>query len=194
MTLELVTHKRVSIREFLKPKKFTKPITEVTIGDLHANALKLLYLLSVHGIVKIHPVNYQRLVNIYFSEQDLNAEILNEFDSIIAGIKVIRHDILIRLIGDELSDRGKNDYFTLKIFQKLKQDGVPFEITLSNHAAVFINAYEHYKINKKLTPVIMTEQYTQSLKGLNTLIEEGHISVGNVMDMIDSSYKPSLKM
>ena len=89
---------------------------EITIGDLHANAMKLMFLLVKHGIATdLTEANYDRLAEIYnTSVEELTKDILTEFNQILDTV-TFRSEALVRLIGDELSDRGSNDYFVLKI-------------------------------------------------------------------------------
>jgi hypothetical protein len=44
---------------------------------------------------------------------------------------------LIRLIGDELADRGANDYLTLLLLGKMKDLELKYEIIWSNHGNFF---------------------------------------------------------
>src|SRR5580765_5689167 len=94
--------------------------TEFTIGDLHGNALKFLYFLVRHGILSISREQYKTLVKIYHTPvDDLDHNQLQQFKTILNQAKV-NNKGKIRLIGDEHADRGMNDYFTLKIIEKLE--------------------------------------------------------------------------
>ncbi|MCH9757260.1 MAG: hypothetical protein K0U37_08750, partial [Gammaproteobacteria bacterium] len=48
------------------------PITQATMGDLHANAIKLIYNLIRSGVCKIEPEDYAMLVRIYESGPPLS--------------------------------------------------------------------------------------------------------------------------
>ena len=58
--------------------------TQVTIGDLHGNAIKLMFMLVKHGIAtNIDEADYNRLVAIYKTPtQDLTKKHLDEFNQI----------------------------------------------------------------------------------------------------------------
>ncbi|HAF88118.1 MAG TPA: hypothetical protein DCG13_06075 [Legionellales bacterium] len=138
-----------------------KPL-EVTLGDLHGNAMKLLYMLVEHGVIsELSEDTYRELVRIYLAHLDedqryhypnidgiIKAELiekdLEQFKTIIKGLK-INPNCLIRLIGSELCDKGNNDYFTMLILEKLRIEKVPVKILLSNHSLQYIEMYEKIK-------------------------------------------------
>lgn len=177
----------------------TKPCTDlplakdkqVTIGDLHGNALKLLFLLVKHGvIVNISDEIYLELANIYIKNIDyINSDDLKRFDEILDSL-TFQSDGLIRLIGDELCDRGQNDYYTLKILDKLHQNNVAVEIVMSNHAIEFINAYE---TKQKFFPFVMDNLFTQSMINMQILIAKNLLTRNEVMEIVKRSYKPCLR-
>ncbi len=115
----------------------------ITIGDLHGNAIKLIFLLVKHGIVtNMSNEDYNRLVEIYKTDVDsLTKEDLDEFNQIVQGMD-INNKAMIRLIGDELGDRGLGDHYTLMVLNKLHQAKTPLEILYSNHGGAFIDYSE----------------------------------------------------
>lgn len=129
-----------NVNIYIKPEVRSELYRQVTIGDLHSNAMKLMFFLVREGIVEISKENYDSLVGIY-NKPSLTKGDLEIFDKIIDGLNV-NNKVLVRLIGDELADRGQNDYFILKIIEKLSKDGIELEILLSNHGMEFICAYE----------------------------------------------------
>lgn len=131
---------------WVKQQPYQLPRTEMTLGDLHGNAIKLLYSLTRHGVItNMTPIHYASLVRIYrLSADQLTRRDIACFNEIINGLK-FNKSCLIRLLGDDLADRGSNDYFTLKIIEKLIDEKVPIEILLSNHSIDFIYAYENVK-------------------------------------------------
>jgi len=74
---------------------------------------------------------YQSLVQ---NSQDENS--YREFIKIIYEAEVVNKPI-IRMIGDELADRGASDLLILFILKKLQEHQVPYRIILSNHVCVF---------------------------------------------------------
>jgi len=188
-------------------RNYLEGVTSITIGDLHGNAIKLLYFLVCHGVCDISEESYARLVAIYHTTHNLykprldNRErahykkIIDEFNQIINEINIIDRNILVKLIGDELADRGGNDYFVLKILQKLHQGRVCVTILLSNHGVEFIEAYERYTERKKLYgTVIRPKACAQSLYKLAILIDNDLVSFQEISEIVEKCYMPSLKL
>lgn len=166
--------------------------TEITIGDLHGNAIKLMFMLVKHGIAtNISKAYYNRLVEIYKTPTtNLTKELLGEFNEILAKIE-FNSDSTIRLIGDELADRGNNDYFTLKILEKLNEHTVPVEIILSNHSIEFIEACE--KQDDFHAPMISIGGHAPSMEKLQTLVETGIVKREEILEIAKKAYKPTLR-
>ena len=93
---------------------------QISIGDLHGNALKLIWFLLKHNVIgNISEQEYNRFVKLYEKDpKEVNKNDIQWFNLFIKKIKVNQGGT-IRLLGDELADRGSNDYFTLKILEKL---------------------------------------------------------------------------
>jgi hypothetical protein len=108
---------------------------------------------------------------------------------IINRLKFHSH-LTVRLLGDELADRGSNDYFTLKILEKLAKSEVSVEILLSNHSIEFIQAYE---TNEKFVRQIMSEAHTHSMQNMQRFIDKQLVSRKDIMKMIQETYQPALK-
>ena len=166
--------------------------TQITIGDLHGNAMKLMFMLVKHGIAtNISKEDYNRLVEIYrTTTKDLTKELLGEFNEILAKIK-FNSDSTIRLIGDELADRGNNDYFTLKILEKLNEHTVPVEIIVSNHSIEFIEAYE--KQDDFHAPMLSQGGHAPSMEKLQILVETGIVTREEILEITKKAYKPTLR-
>lgn len=165
---------------------------EVTIGDLHGNAIKLLFMLIKHGIASgITREEYGTLVNIYLTPTNaLTSEDLHRFDALLNKI-VFDKNRTVRLLGDELADRGRNDYFTLKILEKMHAQAVPFEIMLSNHGVEFVEAYERdLDFHAQL---LDREAHAPSMERLQLLIDRGLTSKANVRDLAKKAYFPQLR-
>ncbi|MFZ0218908.1 MAG: Dot/Icm T4SS effector Wip [Candidatus Aquirickettsiella sp.] len=179
-----------------------KENSEITIGDLHGNAMKLLFMLVKHGIAtNISEKKYLALVKIYTTPAaELKKKHLKTFNSTLANMKFSTQST-IRLLGDELADRGSNDYFTLKILEKLK--GCKLEIILSNHSVEFIEAYEAYKkpsmFSKKTSSPLkfertMLEDYhVTSMRNIQTLLTRKLVKSSEILKIIKKAYKPVLK-
>lgn len=164
---------------------------QVTIGDLHGNAMKLMFMLVKHGIAtQINDTNYERLVAIYITaKEDLTKKHLDEFNQILSTIE-FSNNSLVRLIGDELADRGSNDYYTLKILEKLNQHKVPVEIIVSNHSIEFIEACE--KQNNFHAPMLRNG-HARSMEQLQDLVDKGIVARQEILTIAKNSYKPTLR-
>lgn len=129
-------------------------------------------------------------------EENLQALIdsLNFFNKFIDQLKIKDRSVLIRLIGDEVADRGANDYFTLQLLAFLDKNSVNQTKLISNHGCEFISAYECLFNRGKFTPLNMLEyKYKRSLNGLICLFEETTISRELLEGLIDI-YKQNLKI
>ncbi|KTD61130.1 Dot/Icm T4SS effector Wip [Legionella spiritensis] len=163
---------------------------EVTIGDLHGNALKLLYFLISNDVITVSRENYRRFVAIYGK----NPEKLTEKDL------VLFHDMLdaasvntrhkIRFLGDDLCDRGMNDYYTLSIYKKLDTAGVAFDIVLSNHGHFFLTALERDEPSFDYNPYGegRHESTVRSMLNMGKLIARGLVDKRDILDTIQTQY------
>jgi hypothetical protein len=176
-----------------------EPATEINVGDLHGNGMKLLFILFKHGIASgLTKDEYQQLSNIYdgsvsfnsgFTTVTLTSEQIQRFNQLLDKIKW-KPINLLRLLGDETADRGNNDYFTLKIFECMGKNHVPFEILISNHGVEFINAYE---TKTKFERFNLEKQHGISLDNLQVLIDQNIITREEVMGIVEHVYKPNLR-
>jgi len=164
---------------------------QLTLGDLHGNALKFLYILVANGIVEISQENFTRFNELY-NKSDLNEVDLASFEKILQNLKI--HKASIRLIGDEFADRGSNDYFTLKIIKKLLQHDVSMEILISNHSIEFLQAYENHERTKQFAPVMLSRGHANSLVALDSLVNKGLVTAEEVLEFVEQFYIPNLKV
>lgn len=172
------------------PKKLPNSNRHVTIGDLHGNALKLIYTLAEEGILQIRPSDYKTLRRIYNTPPDeLNRKKLNKFINILERTE-INPEKTITLIGDEVADRGQNDYFTLLVLKRLKKGNVKFNICLSNHSIEFIRDYESAKFTGESA---LSKHYVRSLQNMVQLIHSNIIDETELRNLIRDVYIPSLQ-
>jgi hypothetical protein len=165
---------------------------EVTIGDLHGNMLKLLFLLIKQGIAtNLSAEDYDKLVAIYTKQtDDLTAEDLLAFNGLLDQI-IFNPGTMVRLIGDELADRGSNDYFTLKLIEKLQENQVPVEILLSNHGVEFVEAYE---IHQNFHAPMLCQGHAESMEALQQLVGKGLVLRDEILSIAHKAYKPTLRV
>lgn len=164
---------------------------QVTLGDMHGNFQKLLYASVRHGAIDLSEQDFNKLKSLY-NRKSLSAKQVALFNKILTRIHVkpTCQQSLLRLIGDILADRGQNDYFTLKLLQKFKQGGLPFEIMLSNHDAEFIRIME---TNSSFYETHLATGQGKSTNKLQVMIENGLISRQEIEELYEECYKPNLK-
>lgn len=129
------------------------------------------------------------------SERGILPGIIKEFNQLISQLEVVDKSVLIRLIGDEVADRGSNDYFTLRLLMFLHENAIKTIILISNHNCEFISAYEHLLKHKSFDSRGGINSFQkQSLFGLQLLLEEKIISDTDITALVNESYKPTLKI
>ena len=170
---------------------------ELTIGDLHANSLKLIWILIYHNILKISADDFETLKNIYYiSVEKLQKKDIDEFVSILKKAEIGEQIPLLRMLGDEFADRGSNDYFTIKILEALNEKKINFEIIFSNHGEEFVSQYEKTDYFKnEISSTIISPAQTKSMAALIKILrihgfQDERQSVKN---FIDNIYKKNLK-
>ena len=164
---------------------------EYTLPDLHGNALKLLNALIKAGIVTMSKYQYEQFVDCYFKDPlDVKKKNLDDLIKAVSSIKKSKKIGKLRFIGDELCDRGSNDYYTLLVIKKCSQLGIPCEFVLSNHGLEFIQGYEtgQYK------PVNLLGHYGNSMISLSKFFSKKLVSKNTIKRIVNQYYKPKLKL
>jgi len=186
----------VNIYEY--PTKIAQPKqgAEATIGDLDGNAIKCLYFLVREGVLKISPQDYARLAVIYKTPADkITKELLAEFNGIIQKATVVKPSPDIIFIGDTICDRGMNDYYMLKLYEKLNTNNVSFTVLKSNHDGQFLKQYVAGLDKDNITDYKgVNADFGKSLINLQTLIKNNIVSLAEVEDLIVKHYLPQLKL
>ena len=127
------------------PNKISETgLTQFTVGDLHANTVKLIYTLIRNGVCTLPSKQYEQLVTLYQNDP-MSEPHLSDFCKLVDSLKITNKKILVRLIGDMVADRGRNDLLTLKVLDKLRTEGVPVRITMSNHDDKFMKFFNDSK-------------------------------------------------
>lgn len=187
-----ITRTNVDLSEHPKTIIPVQEGSQLTIGDTHGNSMKLIYFLINQGVLALKEgkKDYQELVELY-KKEPLNKEDLAKFDAILARA-TLNKGASIRFIGDEVGDRGANDYFTLKVFEKLNKGGVPVETLFSDHGAEFIRCFESdFPGDFKSR---MMHNAGRSVIRLNKMVEEGLIKREDLKKLIEENYIPNLKL
>ncbi|GEM_PF-6377269 len=117
------------------PKIFN-PQQEITFPDMHGNVLKLLHGAALEGILTISSEQYETLAKIYLTDPaDLTPHDLRNFAWILHCCAV--KPCTLRLIGDLLCERGRNDALMLLTLRRLHRGDVNLKIVASNHDLEF---------------------------------------------------------
>jgi hypothetical protein len=208
-----IIEREVDIYQY--PTCFEANFQSLTLGDLHGNAVKLLYFLIYHQVITFKPgfepnETYESFVTIYsefakwmeFDATSLSQEnytfiagLMENFDEFMGCLKINNKQIILRFLGDEMADRGCCDYFTLRLFKFLQENGVNLTILASNHGCEFIFAYEQWLTNPQRPPrrCIINEQKMSFLR-LKFLLDSDIVSMAEVITLINNYYKPRLKL
>ena len=182
--------------------------TSITIGDLHANPIKLLHFLVRNGVCAIDDTSYLKLVELYKKsganpeeDQSIPISAVFHFREIVnTSLCIIDQSVLVRLIGDELGDRGENDFLTLWILMHLKENNVPYETLHSNHGNYFLYHYHRLKAQlhnplQEIDPIANIEpSQVRSFLGLDKCCNDQGVSKENFIAIVENDYKPNLKI
>ncbi|NKB46712.1 MAG: hypothetical protein GKR77_02900 [Legionellales bacterium] len=192
--------KQPSIYEYPKDIHHLLPPNSITLGDAHGNTCKILYLLIQQGILTMEEIDYKIFVWIYSKrsywqpipssiEDDLNTADLHNLQTVIAAIQLTpaAAGIKVRLIGDELSDRGNNDYFTILLLKHLIDLGIDIEFMMSNHGAEFLYHY-YFKRHSKT----FKSSFNYSQQALIRLIKKHRVTQDDIDRFITQYYLPRL--
>ncbi len=126
----------------------------LVLGDMHANALRLVYHLIKHGIfVDVSEETYEAIRNCYHeidriytqSNRNITWEIGQQleaqyeiFYSLIDSLQIREIAIHLHLLGDLLSDRGVSDELIRTVLSKLKNKNITLSIQASNHGQYYL--------------------------------------------------------
>lgn len=164
--------------------------SDLSIGDLHSNALKMMNFLVHYRYLELSEQAYLRFAALY-QQSAWTQNDLHEMETIIDAIKpnssTLPH---LRFLGDMLADRGKNDYFILKLLEKLHKSDISFEIIISNHDADFIDCYEK---DLDYNNVHYGKKQGRSACNLQNLLDEHFIDYQTVDALVQTHYLPFLK-
>lgn len=146
--LDLRHHPKHQPLGFSNTPELPESINVITLGDLHANVKKFIAFLLASGLVTISKDDYISITKIealfahtHRKQADIQASI-TEFKELLSKLTIIHSHRTVRLIGDELADRGYNDLLILLVYEWLAKHNIHTETLLSNHGIEFNGAYE----------------------------------------------------
>jgi hypothetical protein len=196
------------LREYPKKLITHEPNTVITSGDMHGNVMKYIWLLVKNEVLKLEkPEDFYSLWELYDKDwsyfsggydsphmgsmpKQEQQEALASFREII-GRAEVNPSCRIRLLGDFIADRGKNDWMTLLVLEKLEEVGVRTEIVASNHDMFFLN--EYYRGDPKLWGKSNSD-YGDYVFGIKRLVDDGVVSQEELIKMIERVYYPNFKL
>ncbi len=162
----------------------------LAIGDLHGNAMKAIHFLISEGVMTFpDDAAYRTLLTIYKKNiNQLTRQDLIIFKTIIDNARINKPQLLI-LIGDELADRGNNDWFMLLVLNKLNQEKVPYRIQLSNHSMIALQSFA-----ERTMPVQVFPGQQTSINNLWALISSKLIGKDELLNMVPDAYQKHLAL
>jgi len=184
----------------------------ITIGDLHASPILLLYFLKHYGVIHLSQSQYEELFDVYeqigafqsvpeelFSNETLSEQLevrYEQFFNLIRQIKVNPIEFKIRFLGDELGDRGECDFFVIKILEKLHLHQVQFSILISNHGFAFMSCLQFLFLNKHQLPeeMMIDSQSMRSYVYLRKLIDAQWLNYEYLERFMEEIYYPHLEL
>ena len=200
------------------------------MGDAHANPLRMLHFLIRCGTIAMPPEDYQMMVAIYLR----HGELLKSLSDLMADSKstdddnqqidalkkqisddfatyesilmrsTVNTEVLSRFLGDELSDRGANDWFVILLLRVLAKKEAKFTINLSNHGRDFIQSWG--SADKHTDPKLQAEcyrsdphllvaaEYRHSSLSLAKLIEWGIVAQAEITNFMQAVYIPASRL
>ncbi|MCW8387721.1 type IV secretion protein Dot [Fluoribacter dumoffii] len=171
-----------------------KQLREVNSDSQLSQALSLLHqqaLLKLETAENEHGQLQQKLA----APKEKMAYCICQFNQFMGQLVIRDNQTLIRLIGDEVADRGNCDYFTLRILNLLNHNHCPLTILASNHGSEFIHAFEQLITGHLLLPAgYIGDVQITSFWGLKLLLEHNLIQQEELIQLVNESYKPGLKI
>jgi hypothetical protein len=196
-----------------QPIKKSRDGEEATIGDLHGNALKLVFFLAERGFIDFEDKSssvaggkkqtsaeiYAEFAKIYQDGLPIKnadcvtdiretSEAIKKFEAFLAKITVTKEGekAMFRLIGDVLCDRGQNDYFTLQILKKVEELKLRYEVIFSNHDHRFFESYQH--LGDSVKAVKDQEQFARAYNNRVSFIGK----LKYIKQALDSKEEPNI--
>lgn len=178
----------VDIRKYPSAVNYN-PSNVITLGDMHGNTMKLIWCLIREGVIEVSENDFNAMWSAYDAiPTDRTAGVLNKFKELLNSVTV-NSGFSVCLLGDLFSDRGNNDYFTLKVLEKLHQAGVKPEITYSNHDVWLLDSYNKLSSAQYFLPV----SRWPSLIGLYDCVFAGIVEPAEVQLLVKNYILPHIK-
>lgn len=183
--------------------------TYICVGDLHGNALKLIYILVRHQIINMDEATYNSLVAMYKFPLPTTPEELAPFkDNLMRFINTIADCFessdpnlvgKVKLMGDLFADRGLNDAYTfiliycLTRIKDVNNESFVRVIIASNHDNIALLKLLHDIDSYTSSP--HRAEIIQSLLNMTAMMDKGLGHKKFIVDkVIKEHYLPHLKV
>ncbi|HHF7375985.1 Dot/Icm T4SS effector Wip [Legionella bozemanae] len=166
-------------------------------GNKETQQYQTLVQLRQQTLEKLHTAEEeQKKLNQKLSEpKNKLPDCVAQFNHFMAQLEVCDNQTLVRLLGDEVADRGNCDYFTLRILNLLHRNHCPLTLLVSNHGSEFIYAYEQLIAGHLFVPQgYIGDFQIPSFWGLKLLLDHEIIPHSELIHLVNESYKPTLKI
>jgi hypothetical protein len=169
--------------------------SEMTVGDLHGNTLKWIYVCIQNGLMTLpepQAACYIDLCHRYARAADLTLQDIDDWEKLFQQA-TYHPKGLWRLLGDELADRGQNDYLTLLLMRQLVKKNVKFEVMLSNHNHLALQSFDNECLRGRQ---YFQKGQEQSLLHMWSMLEKPGFELQQRMALYiaEEIYKPRLKL
>ncbi|MDQ5930212.1 MAG: hypothetical protein QG594_1999, partial [Bacteroidota bacterium] len=196
----------IDLSIFPKPC-YHSPGTVLTLGDLHANPILFIYFLQKNGVISISRQTYLKLYKLYqqigqqqeFDPNSWNLELQKQYFSFLKLLDELVINpcrIKIRLLGDELADRGECDLFIMLILSQLHDHGIHFSILVSNHGVTFLSSLQYILGEQKLDHHnrMLSDENMRSFLALQKVVFYQVISKNWIKKWLKNVYLPHLEL
>lgn len=168
------------------------------IGDLHGNALKYIHFVLTNGLISWSRENYHVFSNIYDKDiHAITAEDIKILEQILSEIiYVVPKAHILRSIGDDLCDRGKDDFMSLLLVKSYSQN-LDLRTMHSNHTAEFILANQTAEEGQLFNSSLHTNdwgEFSVSAKNMDILFQKDLINLDDINNIMINHYYPSLRV
>jgi hypothetical protein len=182
-----------NIYQYPKNKQDYDPTrkNQLVLGDTHGNFMYLMHLLVLHNVIlNLTEEAYLQLSAIYLKNvDDITYNDLTTFNQILSKLE-FNPNIPVLSLGDDVGDRGNNDYFTLKLIHAINNNPPrsSYKSLLSNHGFEFVQSHDTNNFSGKT----LEGPFIASLTNLVKLQEAFPHLEKEVEDLVQRDYKRNL--
>lgn len=168
------------------------------IGDTHGNAMYMIFFLIERGYLtladKSHYDDLKRICETDYKALFAKGEIaqtkylFRKFITILSQATFDAQNSKITFLGDMLADRWTNDTFTLILLLLLHRAGINYNITLSNHDAVFLSFIFDKLWTQDTFQSKLKNKTDRSAEGLFDFIKQGIVDAEEIKNIVKEAF------